>query len=411
MIKTEPHFISLFLLCLLSLLLSSCAALETGGELVSGVTSYFLGGEDNKAPPAELVDYEAEIEIVNDFHDAVVAKEKVGVGTDKQFINLVLAVSYGKILAADRQGLVQARDVKTGDLVWETKTDFRFSAGPGMGNKTLVLATSNAEVIAFDFDTGEQKWVTSVSSEVLANPVIAKGIVIIRTADGRVFALSEEDGAELWVFERSVPALSIRGTGSPIIVEENVIAGYANGKLIALRLIDGKNSWETSIVIPSGRSEVERLVDLDVDPVETDGVIFISSFQGGTSAVTEIDGDVLWRNEDVSSFSGLSYDWRYLYVSDTQSHVWQLDQRNGRSLWKQDALNNRMLTAPVAYDEYVVVADYDGYIHWLANSDGRQLGRIKISNQGIAAKLVVVDNIVYVYSKDGTLVALKAKLF
>jgi len=403
MIKVKPHSISLAWACLYVLLLSGCAALDTSTELISGATDYFLGGEDNKAPPAELVDYQAEIEIEE------LWEEKVGAGTDRQFLSLVLAVSYGKILAAERNGLVQARDAKTGDLVWETETDFRFSAGPGVGNGTVILASSNAEVIAFDFATGKQKWVSTVSSEILANPVIAKGIVIIRTVDGRIFALSEEDGTELWVFERSVPALSIRGTGSPIIVEGNVIAGYANGKLIALRLIDGKNSWETSIVIPSGRSEVERLVDLDVDPVETDGVIFISSFQGGTSAVLEIDGDVLWRNEDISSFSGLSYDWRYLYVSDAQSHVWQLDQRNGRSLWKQDALNNRVLTAPVAYDDYVVIADYDGYVHWLASSDGRQLGRIKISDQGIAAKPVVVDKIVYVYAKDGTLVALKAK--
>ncbi len=405
MISTKTHFTSLVLASLLALLLPGCAALKTGTELISGVSSYFLGGEDNQEPPATLVEYEAEIEI------DVLWDDSIGVGTDNQFINLVMMVSYGKILAAERNGLVQSRNVKTGDLVWETNTDFRFSAGPGIGDNTVVLGTSNAEVIAFDLDTGEKKWEATASSEILSTPVIADEIVIIRTTDGKVLALSEKDGSELWMFERSVPALSIRGTGSPIIVEGNVIAGYANGKMIALRLIDGKNSWETSIVIPSGRSEIERLVDLDVDPVETDGVIFISSFKGGTSAVLEVDGDVLWRNEDVSSFSGLSYDWRYLYVSDTESHVWQLDQRNGRALWKQDALNNRRLTSPVAYEEYVVVGDYDGYIHWLSVSDGRQLGRIKVSDESIDTNLVVVDSIVYVYSKDGTLTALKARLF
>jgi outer membrane protein assembly factor BamB len=127
--------------------------------------------------------------------------------------------------------------------------------------------------------------------------------------------------------------------------------------------------------------------------------------------VLELDGDVLWRNEDVSSHSGLSYDWQYLYISDINSHVWQLDQRNGASPWKQDELNNRTLTAPIAYDDYVVVGDYDGYIHWLAGSDGRQLGRVKIADSAINAKPVVVDNTVYVYSKDGTLAALKARLF
>ena len=404
MIKINKLF-KVIVLSLVVSLLSACTLLKTSGELVTGVTNYFLGGEDNTEPPTELVKYKPEIEI------DVLWKENVGDGADNQFLNLVLAVSYGKVLAADRNGLVQARDIKTGDLIWETETDYNLSAGPGIGNNTVILASSNAEIVALDLDTGEQKWVYSVSSEVLATPIIENNIVIIRTTDGKVFALSEEHGVQLWVFERSVPALSIRGTGTPIIVEDNVIAGYANGKLLALRLIDGKAGWETSISIPSGRSEVERLVDLDVNPVETDGVIFISSYQGGTTAVLELDGDVLWRKEDVSSYSGLSYDWRYLYISDVSSHVWQLDQRNGASLWKQDELSFRTLTGPVAYDDYVVVGDYDGYVHWLANSDGRQLGRIKIAGSAINAMPVIVDNIVYVYSKDGRLAALKAKLF
>jgi len=404
MIKINKLF-KVIVLSLVVSLLSACSLLKTSGELVAGATNYFLGGEDNTEPPAELVKYKAEIEI------DVLWKEKVGVGTDNQFLNLVLAVSYGKVLAADRNGQVHARDIKTGELIWENETGYSLSAGPGIGSNTVILASSNAEIIALDIETGEQKWVSPVSSEVLATPIIADDIVIIRTTDGKVFALSEEHGVQLWIFERSVPALSIRGTGTPIIVEENVIAGYANGKLLALRLIDGKVGWETSIAIPSGRSEVERLVDLDVDPVETDGVIYISSYQGGTSAVLELDGDVLWRNEDVSSYSGLSYDWRYLYISDVRSHVWQLDQRNGASLWKQDELNYRTLTGPVAYDNYVVVGDYDGYVHWLANSDGRQLGRIKIADSAIDAMPVIVDNTVYVYSKDGRLAALKARLF
>jgi len=385
-------------------LLSGCAALNEGKKLVTGATSYFMGGEDNTEPPNKLVEYQSEIDI------ETLWKEKVGVGTDEQYLKLVAAVSYGKVLAADREGLIEARDLKTGDLLWEKQTDYVFSAGPGAGIDSAIMGTSHAEVVAFNIETGEQKWSAPVSSEVLAVPVIAKGIVVVRTIDGKVIAFNEKDGSQLWIVERNVPALSIHGTGSPIIVEDNVITGYASGKLMALRLVDGKVIWETSIAIPSGRSEVERLVDLDADPVETDGVIFIAGYQGGTSAVLEVDGDVLWRNEDVSSSSGMSYDWRYLYISDSQSDIWQLDQRNGASLWKQDELRNRKLTAPVAYDEFVVVGDLAGYAHWLASSDGRQLGRKQVSDSAIEARPVVVNNTVYMYAKDGTLAAYKVKL-
>ena len=386
--------------------LTGCSALETTNELVTGVSSYFLGGEDNKEPPAELVEYKQEIQIDQ------LWSENVGEGEgDEHFLNLVLAVRDGKALVADIEGLVQARDINTGDLVWETETEYNFSAGPGVGDKIAVLATSNAEIIAINIETGEKQWNVSVSSEVLATPVVAGEIVIIRTTDGKMIALDAKDGAQLWVFEKNVPALSIRGTGMPIVVDESIIAGYATGKLLSLRLIDGKSGWETSIDIPSGRSEVERLVDLDVDPVETNGTVFVASYQGGTTSVLALDGDVLWRNEDVSSYTGISYDWRYLYISDIRSHVWQLDQRNGASLWKQDELFNRMLTAPAIYNDYVVVGDYDGYVHWLAGSDGRQLGRIKVEDSAIEAKPIVVDDVVFVYSKDGTLAALKANLF
>lgn len=401
--NTQPN--PLFLLSLVALLCSGCAALESGGEMIAGVSRYFFEGEDNNMPPAELVEYEAELEI------DVLWEENIGVGADGQFLNLVAVVSHGRIIVADRDGLVQAREVKTGNLIWEIDTDFAFSAGPSIGDHVIILATSNAEVIAFDFASGKQQWISTVSSEVLARPVVAEGIVIIRTSDGKVIALNESDGSENWIFERSVPTLSVRGTGTPIIVNEDIIVGYANGKLINLRLSDGKNNWETSIAIPKGRSEVERLVDLDVDPIETDGVIFISSVQSGTSAVLNLGGDVLWLNSAISSFSGLSYDWRHLYISDVNGQVWQLEQTSGNPLWNQDALSHRRLSAPVTYAEYVVVADYQGYVHWLSAVDGRQLARIKVADEGVDAELVVVSNTVYVYTKDGTLAALAARLF
>ena len=395
----QLHYISLLLVSLIGL--PACSLLDTAGEMAGDATSYFLGGDDNKEPPAELVDYTSEIAI------EVLWEESIGSGAESQFLNLIVAVNDGQVFAANKSGLLQARDRLTGDLIWEADTDYQFSAGPGISRKYVIMATSNAEVVAFDIKTGEQRWQAFVSSEVLASPVISNDIVIIRTMDGKLVALNTEEGSQLWVFERQVPALSIRGMGSVVIVDGHVIAGYANGKLLALQIDNGKNSWETSVAIPSGRSEVERLVDLDADPVETDGVIFISSYSGGTTAILEGDGDVLWRNEDVSSFLGSSYDWRYLYISDTQSYVWQLDQRNGASLWKQKELHHRMLSAPLAYSEYIVVGDYDGYVHWLSSDDGRQLGRVKIAGSAIHAKAVEMDDVVYIYAKDGSLTALK----
>jgi len=398
------RFITCLLLGFALLVLPGCAGLDVVKEAYSGVSNYFNGGEDNSDPPAALVEYTPEIEI------DVLWKESVGVGADEQSLKLVPAIGSGKILAADKEGLVQARDLKTGNLLWEADTEVSFSGGPALGAGTVILGSSDAEVVALNSENGALLWKSSVSSEVLSVPVVGSGIVVVRTNDGGVIALNEKTGAKLWSYEVTLPTLSIRGTGAPIIVEDNVIDGYDNGKLMALRLTDGKYSWETSIAIPQGRSEVERLVDLDVDPIETGGVIYVASYHGGVCAVSELDGEVLWRNETISSHSGLSHDFRYLYLSDSESHVWQLDQRSGASLWKQKDLHQRRLTAPAAYENYIVAGDFEGYVHWLGNSDGRQLARIQVADSAIDAKPVVMDNIVYIYAKDGTLAALQARL-
>lgn len=384
-------------------LLTGCAAVDTVGESVSGIKDYFLGGEDNADPPSALVEYAPEVQV------DVIWKESIGVGAEEQSLKLIPVIGNGKILAADRDGVVQARNLTTGKVIWETETEVHFSGGPGLGAGTVILGSSDADVVALDIETGAVLWKSAVSSEVLSVPVVANGIVVVRTTDGSVIALDEKNGGKRWSYERSVPALSLRGTGSPLIVEDNVIGGYDNGKLMALRLTDGKFAWETSIAIPKGRSEIERLVDLDVDPIVINGVIYVASYQGGIAAVSELDGDVLWRNETISSHSGLSNDFRYLYLADSQSHVWQLDQRSGASLWQQKDLHQRRLTAPAAYENYVVTGDFEGYVHWLSSTDGRQMGRIQIADSAIDAKPIVVDNTVYVYAKDGTLAALKVR--
>ncbi|MCK5355983.1 MAG: outer membrane protein assembly factor BamB, partial [Methyloprofundus sp.] len=324
-------------------------------------------------------------------------------------VNLLPAIIDDAIFAADRKGLVEARNINTGDLIWEQETELELSGGIGQGYETVLLGSSDGEVISLNSKTGEIKWKARVSSEILAMPVVGYGLVIVRTVDGRITALDELTGESVWSFERNVPALSIRGTGVPLVVSDSVIAGYANGKLLALNLKNGKNLWETTLVIPRGRSEIERLVDLDTDPIEVDDVIYIASYQGGVSSILAVDGDVLWTNSDISSHSGLSYDWRYLYLTDSVSDVWQLDQRSGGSLWKQEALHQRRLTAPVAYQNYVVVADFEGYVHWLADDDGRQLGRVQVCDAEILAKPIVDNDIIYIYASDGTLAALNVK--
>ncbi len=393
----------------LCLMLSGCSAFDWASESMSGIKDYFTGGADNADPPNPLTEYSPEVTA------DILWKESVGIGTDGQTLKLVPAIGSGRIFAADRDGLVQARDLSTGKLAWEVEIEdekenaLHFSGGPGLGLTSVILGTNDAEIIALNIENGSTLWKTSVSSEVLSVPVVANGIVILRTTDGSVIALNEKTGQKIWSYEHNVPALTVRGTGAPLIIEDTLIEGYDNGKLMALRLDDGKYVWEASVTIPKGRSEVERLVDIDVDPIESRGVIYTASYNGGSAAVSILDGDVLWRNEAVSSHTGLSQDDQYLYISNSSGHVLQLDKRTGSPLWEQKDLHGRKLTSPVHYQGYVVVGDIEGYVHWLSSTDGRLMGHMQVAGDAIDAKPIVVGDTVYIYAKDGTLAALKAR--
>lgn len=360
---------------------------------------------DNSEPPAELTEYEPEIKL------EILWDESDGDGTDELALNLVPAVADGRIIIADRDGLIQARSLLDGELFWEVETDLPISAGPVIDNDLLFVGTSKADVLALSTNSGEAVWKHRVSSEVMALPVVVDDKVIIRSADGYDVALDRADGSEIWSVEHTMPALSVRGEGAPVIVGDVVIIGYASGKLIAYNADDGAHIWETSIAIPRGRSEVDRLTDLNGTPVLSDDMVFVSSYKSGVNAVTPIDGEVLWRNELLSSFQGLSADYSYLYLTDANSDVWQLDQRNGASYWKQTDLHQRRLTMPAVYGDYVVVGDFEGYLHWLSKTDGRLLARIEITDEAIVAQPVVVDGMLYVYASDGTLAAVRVPLF
>ncbi len=387
---------------LLSLSLAGCSTIDTLSDTVNGAAEYFFGA-DNAEPPVELVEYKPEVEI------DVLWEETIGDGPGEKYLKLRPVVTESTIFVADHTGVVQALNRHNGDLKWEAETELPLSAGPGLSDRTLVFASSRGDVIALNPDNGQKLWTAKISSEVLSTPVIADGLVVIRSIDGRMLAFSEADGHKVWNFDRNVPVLSLRGTGTPIVEDGILIGGFDNGKLLALRLKDGKQVWEESIAIPQGRSEVERIVDLDVDPLLQKSIIYIAGFHGGVCAALTRNGDVLWRNDEISSYAGMSQDDSYLYLSDSSSDVWQLDQRNGASLWKQKELHQRRLTAAIVYSNYVVVADFEGYVHWLSRNDGRQLGRTQVVSESIDVAPVIKDDIVYVYAKDGTLAALKAR--
>ena len=362
-----------------------------------GFTSW-LGGS-SREKPAELVP------LANQISVSTVWSTDVG-GTDKQRLNLRPRVDGNTVYAADADGRVVALDAATGRQAWKVDTDKEISGGPGSGEGLVLVGTADGEVVALDAPTGAQRWTRQVSSEVLSAPAVAQGVVVVHTLDGKLTGLDAADGSQRWQYDRVASGLGLRGSSSPVISGGNAICGLAGGRLVAIELATGFPIWETTITLPTGRSELERVVDIIGDPLLVAGQVFVGTYQGEVAALYDSSGQVAWRRK-VSSYSGVATDGRALYLSDDNSLVWSLDMRDGAALWKQEALRGRKLSAPAVIGGWVVVGDLEGYLHWLSPHDGSLVARTRVGSARITAQPKAAEGTLYVLGDGGDLAALR----
>lgn len=370
--------------------------ITAGCSMVTDQVTSFMGGEDNSVPPTPLEDIQQQINIEKLWN------QSIGDGSGEQYLKLVPVYSQDKVFVADSDGEVEAIDAQTGKSLWSHDTDSKITGGPGAANNLVMVGTGEAELISLSAETGEELWRTRVSSEILATPVMSDNIVVARTIDGKVFGLDADDGKRLWVYDRTVPTLTLRGTSAPVIARGYVIAGFDEGRLASIELHTGKLVWETRIALRSGRSELERMVDIDAEPVIVDDVIYVATFQGRIAALSLESGRILWTR-DISSYAGLCADKSAIYITDDDSEIWSLDRFTGNSIWKQDKLQARAATGPDIIGNMIVVGDLEGYLHWLDKNTGNIVGRNRISKNMIIAPPVSASDILFSYASDGTL--------
>jgi len=337
-----------------------------------------FGDVDNSEPPAELESFDKQVRLRS------LWSRGTGDGTDEQLVELVPAVVDERVYAADRNGSVWAYELEKGKNLWRSKTGVAISAGPGVGEGLVLVGSSEADLVALSADSGEERWRTSVSSEVLSVPQVYEDVVVVQTVDGNIAGLDADSGERIWVHDRSAPVLTLRGTSTPLVDEGLVMAGFASGKMTALEVESGRQIWEAAVAVSRGRSELQRIVDIDVDPVISDGVLYVTSYQGSLVAISLQEGRQIW-NRDMSAYAGIAVDGQQVYISDADSEVWALDRRSGASLWKQDKLRRRSLTGPTVIDGHVAVGDFAGYVHLLSRTDGSIAGRVRVDKDGIQA--------------------------
>lgn len=359
------------------------------------------------AEPAELVKFPQSVGV------SKLWTANAGKGEGLLGIRQAPAIADGRVYAAAVEGGVRAFDLQTGKLVWEFKPEKqkkkakpRLSGGPGVGGGLVVVGSLDGDVIALDAATGTEKWRAKVSNEVIAAPVITQGVVLVRGNDGRVTALDAGTGERRWFNTQELPNLTVRGN-APVVVGPGVVfAGNDDGTLTAMSLQSGQTMWDQVVGMPEGRTELDRMADVDGAPVLEGTTLFATSFKGETVALEGPTGRPLWT-QDHGGGGGLAVSPGLALVSDRAGTVWGLDKASGTAMWSQPALARRLLTAPAVQGDYAVVGDFDGYLHWLKLENGEFAARVRVGGKPIKAQPQVAEGILVVQNVNGDLTALR----
>lgn len=376
--------------------------------------------------PAELHELKPTVKFVNAWSRMVAGEDEDGL-----MLGLAPASDGERVYAAGRDGRVQAFDLASGRRLWRRELPRltlgspdalgwwnrfwfkigsgggqRLAGGPGVGAGLVVVGSSDGEVAALAADDGRILWNVTVGGEVNVAPVTDGRVVIVRLANGQIVALDAATGVQRWYADQPAPSLSLRGSGRPLLDGDRVYAGFDNGKVAAYDAQRGALLWESPLATPSGRSEIERLVDVDGVMRLAAGELYAVAYHGRAASLDAESGRPLWQR-DLSSSAGLSADGGAVFVTDSDSQVWSLDRVNGGPLWTQSDLRARMLTAPAAAGAYVVVGDLDGLVHVLDRESGAVVGRRSIDGSPLVAPPLVVGDLVLVQSAGGRLVAFR----
>ena len=392
--------------------ISSCGLFSGDGDSASSTKVR----EKDANKPSQLQPFQEEARL------NILWRRSVGRGMGKKFITLSPNVIGESIYVADAYGLVAGLDRSTGRPTWSTRIGQPYSksflnvtdrsdpafvtGGVGVSADMIYVGTARGEVIALTAADGEERWRVSLTSEVLAPPTASRDAVFAQSSDGNLFALDQATGQQNWVFHSQDPLVTLRGTSSPVFNSGIVYAGFGNGLLVAIDEESGELIWEQTVSLPKGTSELDRMVDVDGVPLVEASAVVAAAHQGVTRAMRRADGQIIWEAE-VSSTKALQSGYGLVFVVSDDSEVVALEQRDGTEAWRQESLSRRGLSDPLAFSNYIFVGDAGGFIHVLAQSDGRLVARRRLDGTAIQPTLVHTDGVVYVQTQGGNLYALE----
>jgi outer membrane protein assembly factor BamB len=363
------------------------------------VDNYMLGKE-NLPKPKKLQDIKSKVKMKKEWSAAIGKKDK-----SHTYLKLKPVIIKDTLYAAETNGSVQAVNKKNGHILWTTQIDHSIISGPIIENDAIVVGTDAASIVLLNRVNGKVLWTAHLSEDALSKSLILKDKVIVKTIDGNLYAFDLSTGNKLWMTEHGAPNLILRASSSPVIMGDFIIVGFSDGKLDAIDVNDGRLVWQRSIAYATGASDVERLIDIDADPIVHNNVVYVASYQGYIGALSLTDGQFVW-NKPGSVYKNMTMANGTLYVVDSKDIMWAFDEHSGRVKWKQASLKHHGLTEPVLMGNKLLVGDKTGYLHVVSIANGELIGRTQLGSS-INVSPVVSNDIAYTMHKNGSISATK----
>ena len=387
--------------------------------LLSSGCSWF--GDENEPveiKPNPLPKIKPEVSI------STVWSKKIGQGVGEKALRIEPKIHGKRVISASPDGKVKSHFADSGKEIWtvDIKDIFEeqnfsselsgnldvLTGGVEANSEHVFVCSATGHLFALNQIDGSFAWRAPISSESLSPPRVDNDLLVIQTIDGKVAAYDASDGSKRWEYAAKIPPLTLRGTSTPAVYEDIVIAGFSNGRIAFITRDDGLAAYERIIGVPEGVSDLEKLVDLDGKMAIENNILYIAGYQGRLIAIDLRAGEILWEKE-ASSLVGVSVGFGNVYLISADGKVIAYNGTNGREVWRVEALLNRNLNAPLVTGSFLAFTDFEGYLHLLAQSDGRFVARKKLDSRGVGARLVQQEGRIYALGNGGTLSVLEIR--
>jgi len=385
----KPKILNFFMVIFTASLLSSCSSLSSLQFWQSEKDEYELD------EPRKLENISNNKKIITNWDISFTGENLLG--------NFIPSFAGDSIYFADSSGNIKSINSISGSINWKKEVSL-LSTGISAGFGILIVADIDGNVIALDQNNGTELWTSNVKGEVLAPAAVDAKFIIVKTGSGELIALNKDSGEIEWSYRSKLPALTIRGSSSPVIDNNMVYATFDNGRLGVFELESGYPVWDGAISYVSGSSELENLIDSDSSPVIEGGLVFTTSYQGNINIFDIAQKRSVWQSESSSFYSPLLLRGLIILV-EANSNLKTFFSKNLEKSWSSNEYLNRSLSNPSSFNGFLLVGDFEGYIHIIDPLNGQTVARKKISRKPIM-KLISRSNNFYAIDEDFNLFSL-----